>query len=304
MLYAATSVGVAAVVLDDPKNPKPPAGATSAIIDAGTIGHQIFAGAGHLYVAAGLGGVVDIDVRTPAAPVNLGNLAAQIAPGQPINAVDVVPSTMPGQNWLMTLDANGDLWALKLDSRKSTRDHCFPDPKGAGCLLDLAFYDATQSGRDPSFDPVSNTFDDSNCAHLGGAQNNPFLDPSAKSFFHFTHGVLTGAGTRLARPVQWEQLNTLTGRRYRDSFMPGSSTLSLPVMQTMRSVKVCESDQDSRAPGNLGALGLATGATCTPLGTSARIGPTGTATASCGLPLATEAVCKAAAATSTIRASR
>ncbi len=297
MLYAATQSGVAGVVLDDPKNPKIPSGASSAILDAATIGKNLVASQGHLYVAAGAGGVVDIDVRTPAAPVNLGNLAATIAVGQAINAVDIVVSTMPGQIWLMTLDASGDLFGLKLDNTKSVRDRCFPDPKGAGCLLDLAFYDATQSGRDPSFDPVSGKFDDSVCAN---AATDPFLDPSAKPFIHLARTIISGGGTRLARPAYYEQQNTLTGRRYRDSFMPGSSSISLPVMQTMRSVKVCESDQDSREPGNLGALGLATGGTCTPLATAARAQKAG----SCKIPLASAAVCAAANGVTTARASR
>jgi hypothetical protein len=199
--------------------------------------------------------------------VNRGNLAATLAPGQTVNAVDVVLSVLPQQDWLLVLDTTGDLWALKLDHKSSNRERCFPDPKGAGCELDLGFLDATQTGRDPTFDPTTNAFDDGTCASHA---TNPFVDPSAKTFFHFARTIVT-SGKRLARGASWEQIGTLSGRRLRDSFMPGSGVLSLPVMQKMRTVLLCESTAPSDEQGSLGALGyadagfLSTG-TCQPLG--------------------------------------
>ena len=57
----------------------------------------------------------------------------------------------------------------------------------------------------------------------------------------------------------------------RDSFMPGSGVLSLPVMQRMHSVQLCESSAPSNNAGGLGALGYADasflgGGGCQPLG--------------------------------------
>ncbi|HEU4734474.1 MAG TPA: hypothetical protein VFT22_41575 [Kofleriaceae bacterium] len=280
VLYVATASGVAAVSLDDPEHPGPLAG-TSAITFVGpTSATGISVGAGHVYVAAGLaGGVVDIDMRTPAVPVVVGNLAAQLAPGQPVNAVDVVISKLPGQTWLLALDASGDLWGLKLDNRISPRERCFPDPRAAGCLLDMDFLDPTVMQRDPSFDPVTNTFDP------------PAVDPSSVQFFHQLHNpALITSGKKLARPSIWEQLNTLTGRRLRDSFMPGSGTLSLGVMQKMRSVELCESDQDSHTTGGLNQLGyFVAGTTCVPIGESPR------PASRCQVLASGKAVCAAAA---------
>ena len=268
MLYAATTNGVAALVLDDPTSPVPPVGATGAIAVPGINAKEIVVSQGHVYVAAGLGGVIDIDMRTPAAPVNLGDITPMLAPGQTINAADVVVSTNPGQVWLLVLDVNGDMWGLKLDNTLSVRERCYPDPAAQGCTLDLPFLDATQSGRDPSLDPATNTFDP--CAPSATS----FGDLSSPRFFHQVAQILTG-GRRLARPTFWEQIGTLTGRRTRDSFMPGSGVLSLEVMQSMRSVQLCESTAASREPGNLGAIGYAdatfmASGTCSPLGTSAR----------------------------------
>ena len=267
VLYAATPGGVAALALDDPQQPATLPGAAGAIVVPGIAASELVAAGEHLYVAAGPSGVIDLDVRVPAAPLDEGNLAATLAPGQTINAVDVVLSVLPQQDWLVVLDATGDLWALKLDHRASTHERCFPDPKSAGCELSLAFLDATQSGRDPTFDPVMQTFDNGSCA---AHATNPFVDPSAKTFFHFARTIVT-SGKRLARGALWEQIGTLSGRRVRDSFMPGSGVLSLPVMQKMRSVLLCESTTSSDEQGSLGALGyadaafLATG-TCQPLG--------------------------------------
>ena len=149
------------------------------------------------------------------------------------------------------------------------RERCFPNPETAGCTLDLAFLDATQSGRDPSFDPGTGTFDP--CA----ASATSFGDASSPTFFHQVHAIITG-GRRLARPTIWEQIGTLSGRRVRDSFMPGSGVLSLDVMQSMRSVAVCETAAGpSREPGNLNGLGYAdaaflAGGACQAIGISAR----------------------------------
>jgi hypothetical protein len=253
VLYVATPLGVAALSLADPAHPALAAGASLAFVAAPALG--IAASAGHVYVAAGVNGVIDVDMRTPALPLVVGNLAAQLAPGQPVNAVDVVVSKLPGQTWLLVLDATGDLWGLKLDNRTSPRERCFPDPRAAGCLLDLDFLDPTITQRDPSFDPNTDTFD--------------AADPSSVTFFRQASTILTG-GKRLARPAIWEQINTLTGRRLRDSFMPGSGTLSLGVMQKMRSVQLCESTAPSHTPGGLNQLGYASGGACQPIGESRR----------------------------------
>jgi hypothetical protein len=253
VLYVATASGMAALSLDDPGHPAPLAGGALSFVAAPALGLAV--GAGHVYVAAGTAGVIDVDMRTPAAPVVVGNLGAVLAPGQPINAVDVVISKLPGQTWLLALDAGGDLWGLKLDNRQSIRERCFPDPRAAGCLLDMDFLDPTIMQRDPSFDPNTNTFD--------------ATDPSSPTFFHLPPAIL-GSGKRLARPAIWEQLNTLTGRRLRDSFMPGSGTLSLPIMQKMRTVKLCESTAPSHTAGGLNQLGYATGGACQPIGEAAR----------------------------------
>jgi len=253
VLYVATASGVAALSLGDPDHPAPVAGGALSFVAAPALGLAV--GAGHVYVASGAGGVIDVDMRTPAAPGVVGNLAAQLAPGQPINAVDVVVSKLPGQTWLLVLDAGGDLWGLKLDNKQSIRERCFPDPRAAGCLLDMDFLDPTIMQRDPSFDPVTGTFDAG--------------DPSSATFFHQIKTIL-GTGKRLARPALWEQLNTLTGRRLRDSFMPGSGTLSLGIMQKMRGVELCESTTPSHNASGINQLGYATGPGCQPIGESAR----------------------------------
>lgn len=251
VLYGITDNGVFALDLDDPQAPDAIEGAAANgnifTMPGATQAHGIAVSQGHLYIAAGTaagnGGVLDLDVRTAAAPISNGNvMTSSVLAG--VDAQDVQVSTMPGQVWLLILSANGDLGLQKLDNRKSKYDLCWPDPKGAGCTLDLKFYDATQSGRDPSFDPNTNTFDDPVAAK----------DPSAVDGFLMPHKIIT-SGVHLAKGAYWEQLGTLTGRRYRDSFMPGSGVMSFEVMQRMRNVLVCETTGDSRAPGNLGALG-------------------------------------------------
>ena len=258
VLYIATPMGVTTLVLDDPQHPAAPTGRTQAFL--GPPANGLAVSGGHVFVSAGPAGVVELDLRTPADGVSKGNIAATLAPGQVINAVDVVMTKLPGQTWLMVLDATGDLWGLKLDSTKSIRERCFPDPFTSDCLLELDFYDATVMGRDPSFDPLTNTFDAA------------ATDPSAVTFFRQARTILT-SGRHLARPAMWEAINTLTGRRLRDSFMPGSGTLSLPVMQTMRGVKVCETTQPSTSPSGLGALGYAMGGGCAPFAGSMRPAP-------------------------------
>ena len=279
VLYAATTAGIAALQLDNPNMPARLAGATGPIILPGLGGNELVASAGRLYVAAGPSGVHEIDVRTPAMPTDLGNITAMIDPTVVgLDARDVIVSTMPGQTWLLVLDATGDFLGFKLDGKKATAERCFPSPVVSGCTLELSFLDPTQSGRDPSFNPPMG-FDDSTCSHLNPIDPNfnPFTDPSAKPSFRLTHTIIS-TGRRLARPTMWEQIGTLTGRRYRDSFMPGGGVLSLDVMQTMRSVKVCESTGKSTAPGNLGAIGYAdaaflAGGACQPIGVSMRPAP-------------------------------
>ncbi len=254
VLWGTSATGLFAVDLANPAMPATLAGAGSAevVTQAGMLNFSV--SQGHVYVAEGANGVHDFDARTVTAPVDNGNVvppgvgSGAIAAFANFDSVDVVVSTMPGQVWLEVLDGTtGKLGMVKLDNHLATRDFCFPDPVSAGCTLDLAFYDATQSGRDPSFDPVQNTFD--------------ATDPSSFSFV--MANTIIQSGERLARPAQWEAIGTLTGRRYRDSFMPGSGVLSLSVMQQMRSVQVCEStDANSRAPGNLNVLGYPSGATC------------------------------------------
>ena len=245
VLYAATTAGLVTYALDDPSNP-----AMLASRGLGDV-RGIAVSGGRAFLALGASGVAELDVRTPASPGSVVSLSATLAPGQPINAVDVVVSVQPGQTWVLALDATGDLWGLKLDNRQSLRERCFPDPGSAGCILDLEFMDPTIMGRDPSFNPLTNTFDAG--------------DPSSPRFFRQTRTVIT-AGRRLARPAVWEQLGTLTGRRVRDSFMPGSGVLSLPVMRTLRGVEVCELAEPSTNPSGLGALGYAVPGACVPFG--------------------------------------
>ena len=261
-LYAATSTGLSVLSIIDPQNPVVPTGAPSAEVLSGFAGQELYYYGGRLFVAAGADGVLDIDATTPAAPVNLGNLVDEIAPGETVNAQDVEVSQLAGQTWVLAADANGDLVGLKLDRRQSTRERCLPDPIDAGCGLDMDWRDPTIMGRDPAFDPNTGAFDAG--------------DPSGAPFFRQTSTILS-AGRRIARPALWEQIGTQTGRRVRDSFMPGSGVLSLGVMQTMHDqVQVCENQDFIDLNGSgLGPLGpaddnfFATGQ-CTPYGMEAR----------------------------------
>jgi hypothetical protein len=253
-LYAATASGLAAWSILDPLAPVAAAGGGDPTVLAGLNGQELFFSGGHVYLAAGEDGVRDIDVTTPAAPVDLGNLAFQIA-GEPIDAVDVVVSQLAGQTWLLVAEPGGGLVGLKLDRQLSTRERCLPDPLVESCGLDMDWRDPTIMGRDPS---------------LGASD-----DPSGPPFFRQTPAILTGA-RRLARPSLWEQIGTQTGRRTRDSFMPGSGVLSLPVMQRMVGVQVCENQDFIDLNGSgLGPLGpaddsfFATGE-CQPFGVEAQ----------------------------------
>ncbi len=262
LLYVATPSGVATLSLDVPEIPAPPRGTAAVAFAGGVPAAGIAVSEGRVYIAANAMGVFELDLRTPGAPGTLRHISSELAPGQLITAVDVVLSKLPGQTWVLALDANGDLWGLKLDGKLSIRERCFPDPRAAGCLLDLQQMDPTVMGRDPSFDPVTGLFD-------GAA-----VDPSAVTFFRQVRALL-GAGRRLARPAVWDQMGTLTGRRVRDSFMPGSGVLSYEVMQRMRNVQICEQvGKPSTNPSGLDELGKAEGAICTPFtGASFRVQP-------------------------------
>ncbi|HEU0031821.1 MAG TPA: hypothetical protein VFQ53_14385 [Kofleriaceae bacterium] len=236
LLYVATQSGLAIMDLQNPNTPTQIGGAVPGTAPA--LGLAV--SEGHAFVATGTG-VIEIDAKTPALPQNLGDVAQRVA-GQTVNAVDVVVSVLPGQKWIIALESGGTVAGIKLDNTLTRYERCYPDPGTQDCLMELDMYDPTHSGKDPSFDPIAGTFD------------NPAVDPSAIQFFRETPAIL-GNGKHLARPVFWEQVGTLSGRRYRDSFMPGSGVLSLEVMQLMRAVGVCELDNPSTNPSGLNELG-------------------------------------------------
>jgi hypothetical protein len=208
---------------------------------------------GHAFVATG-NDVVEIDARTPSAMVSLGSI---VPPGQTANAVDVIVSLLPGQTWVVALEATGDVVYIKRDGRLTRYERCSEDQNSPECALELERYDPTRSGRDPSFDPVMNQFD------------SPAVDPSAVLFARQTRTILAGGARRLARPAYFETIGTLSGRRYRDSFMPGSSVLSAQVMQRMRNVEVCElKGTPSNNPAGLDELGYFLGGACEPFSSS------------------------------------
>ncbi len=98
MLYAATQAGLASVALDDPRNPvllSPPVGgaATGVAIREG-----------HAYLAAGAAGVIELDVRTPAAPRVIGKVQTRVPQAPAVDARDVQVSVQPGQIWLLVLE--------------------------------------------------------------------------------------------------------------------------------------------------------------------------------------------------------
>ncbi len=241
-LYVATDAGLAVLDIGDPLAPRLATGAGSAIVLPGIDARGLYVANGHAYLAAGLGGVLDIDVSVPAAPVELGNL---VPAGETVDARDVVVSTLPGQVWLLVADAAGagSLVAIKLDNKLNARERCLPDPIAAGCGKDFDWRDPAIMGRDPSFDPITGNFDAG--------------DPSGVPFQRLL-SVVGGTPTRLARPAVWEKIGTQTGRRMRDSFMPGSGVLSLEVMQKMRAIELCEAAGTGDDDGNgLEELGLA-----------------------------------------------
>ncbi len=242
-IYVATQQGLAILELTDPTAPARPAGAPQFV--AGTApALSVAVGERHAYVATGTN-VLDVDARTianPKAPVSI------VPGGATANAVDVVISQMPGQRWVIALEQGGDVVGIKLDNRESKLERCFPNPAAAGCLLEIEMFDATRSGRDPSFDPNGGGFD--------------AADPSGPPFFRMQSAIL-GSGNRMVRPTLFEQIGFLSGRRYRDSFMPGSGVLSFPIMQSMRSVQVCEvSSGNSTNPSGIGELGYLIDGSC------------------------------------------
>ncbi len=244
-LFGATSTSVFVLELRDPLNPTVPEGTDAPSIVAGIDAQELFYAGGELYVAAGAAGVILFDVTVPTSPENKGNIVQTIAPGQNVNAQDVITMKVPGQTWLLIAEAGGTLAGLKLDNTESTRERCLP---AGSCGLDLDWRDPTIMGRDPSFDPNAGTFD--------------AADPSGQPFFRIPADELSNA-RRIARPAYWEKMGTLTGRRYRDSFMPGSGVLSLPVMQKMYDVLVCEIPGTDDVNGNgLGELGLFENGNC------------------------------------------
>jgi hypothetical protein len=183
----------------------------------------IFQHNGRLYAAAGDQGVLEVDVTNPGNPVDIGELAGPR--GETLtNAVDVNVSVLPTQTWVLVTDDVGgqtDLVGLKLDRRQSTRERCLPDP--TQCKQDMDWRDPTIMGRDPTF--INGQFD--------------VTEPDGPPAFRMAGVRVTGGG-RLARPAIWEQIGSPTGRRVRDSFMPGSGVLSQQVIQRMYLMQVCE----------------------------------------------------------------
>ncbi|RMH36760.1 MAG: hypothetical protein D6689_21900 [Deltaproteobacteria bacterium] len=240
-LYAGTDGGLAILDISDPANPRLAPGLGAAPQVTGFAARGVAHTNGHVYVAAGAGGVKDVDL-TRAAPA-----VSDVPADAGIDARDVIVSVVPGQTWLLVADGAGDLVGIKLDRALSPRERCLPDND---CGLDADWRDPTILGRDPSLDPDTG-------APLAG-------DPSGPRVFRMA-GALLSRADRLARPALWEQVGTQTGRRLRDSFMPGSGVLSLGVMQRMYNVRVCEVPGTADVDGNgLGELGYADGGTCTP----------------------------------------
>jgi hypothetical protein len=246
MMYVGTTGGVAAVSLEDPEKPAAPRGATAITLAGGAEAKGLAVREGKVYFA-GAGGVFELDMRVPTMPGNRVPITAQVIN----NPVDLVISgTLPGQTWVLVLEGNGSLVGVKLDNTKSSRERCFPNPKTQCGPLDMQLMDPTVLGRDPAFDPVANIFD--------------AADPSGAPFFRQTPAIVT-VGRRLARPAIWEAVGTLSGRRMRDSFMPGSGVLSLEVMKKMHAYEVCErAGEPSTNPSGLDGLGKFENGQCVP----------------------------------------
>jgi len=249
ILYVGGPDGVCVLDISDPAAPADLTGATNPIDDTNVNG--MYLSGNKLYLASvAEADVIELDVTVPAAPVDLGGVIDRIRPldvGPDVGAVapvDVVLSRLAGpQEWLLIADTNGDLVGVKLDRRLSVRERCLPNVAANGCSLDMDWRDFTMTGRDPSFDPVAGAFDGD--------------DPSGDPIFR-QPGSIVSAARRLARPAELEQINTQTGRRLRDSFMPGSGTISQPVMKRMYDVLLCEAAGTPDVSGNgLGELGIA-----------------------------------------------
>lgn len=249
LMFVGTPGGVGAIALDDPEKPAPPRGTGGTIVLAGggRPANGIAVREGKVYFA-GSSGVFELDMRVPGVLEN----AQAITTNAVNNPVDLVISgTLPGQTWVLVLEGNGSLVGIKLDNKLSIREKCFPNPKVQCKPLDMQLMDPTIMGRDPSVDANGN-FD-------GAA-----VDPSGPPFFRITPAIVS-VGRRLARPAYWEAIGTLTGRRLRDSFMPGSGVLSLEVMKKMHAYEVCELEgQPSTNPSGLDALGKREAGQCVP----------------------------------------
>jgi hypothetical protein len=243
-LFAGTTGGLAVISIVDPLAPAIADGADEAIVLPALDINELSLASGHAYLAVGTDGVLDVDITTPANPVVLQNLLDVFGPpGEVLDARDVIVSIMPGQQWILASDGiTGDLLGFKLDNTQHVKERCLPNPQDANCGLDMDFRDPTISARDPSFDPVAQAF---------------FVDdPSGEPFFRQASGIVNSGG-RMARPAYWEKINTQTGRRMRDSFMPGAGVLSLPVMQRMYAIQMCEDPDTKDINGNgLGQLGF------------------------------------------------
>lgn len=250
MFVATQTGGLTILDLSDPANPTRPDGAPQFV--AGTApALSVAVGEGHAFVATD-DDVLDVDARTIAAP----KAGVSLRGANVISPADVVISQLPGQRWILVLETTGDLVGIKLDNTKSKLERCFPNPQAADCLLEVEMYDATRSSRDPSFNPATNSFD--------------VADPSGQPFFRMQSAILT-TGKRMIRPILFEQLGFLSGRRYRDSFMPGSGTISFDVMKAMHDVQVCEVNSDnSTNPSGIGELGYFDGGGCQPFGGAAK----------------------------------
>lgn len=243
VLYVGSSQGLGVLSIEDPFAPTLASGSNAAIVLAGQDVRELSLASGHLYLAIGSEGIAELDVTTAANPIVVQNLVDTFAPGELVDIQDVLVSIVPGQTWVLGLDASGDLLGFKLENKIAVKERCLPTPADSNCGLDMDFRDPTITGRDPSFDPVTGLFD--------------VADPSGNPFFRQTAQIVS-SGRRMARPAYFEKINTQTGRRVRDSFMPGSGTLSLAVMQRMYAVRVCENSNTSDRNGNgLGQLGFA-----------------------------------------------
>jgi hypothetical protein len=248
LMYVGTNGGVGVLALDDPEKPAPPRGTSAVQLAGAAQALGVAVREGKVYFA-GSSGVFELDMRVTGVLENRQALTTTAI----INPVDLIISgTIPGQTWVLVLEQSGALVGVKLDQTKSIREKCFPNPKAACKPLDMQLMDPTIMGRDPSFDPIANAFD-------------PIaVDPSAPPFFRINPAIISNA-RRLARPAMWEAIGTLTGRRMRDSFMPGSGVLSLEVMQRMHAYEVCEiAGEPSTNPSGLDGLGKFENNQCVP----------------------------------------